>query len=306
MPAFVDIKAFLVTARTGSFSAAAREIGVAPSVVTKRVGRLEQEIGSKLFVRSTRHLGMTADADRLRPRLQLLMGELDDALRGAQPPERGVRGHLRVKAPTTLGTLFVGQSIARFQSQNPAISTELLLIDRSVNPLEEGFEMALGALPQTYPSVIETPLCPYPRVLVATPEYLERHGTPKTPSDIAKHQCVAYIAVGLSWSFESRSGPVSVDVHSALTVNDSRILLAGAMEGIGITVLPEFMIRGELADGRLVALMPDFPIAALWFKAMVPRNKAHRPEVAALLEHLKAEFEVPPWERQAAPTMNMR
>ncbi len=296
MPLLIDIEAFLVTARTGSFSAAARELGIAPSVVTKRVSRLEHEICSKLFVRSTRRLTQTAEADRLRPRLALLLSDLEDALSGAQPPERGVRGHLRIKSPTTLGTLHVGPSIARFQARNPAVTTELLLIDRSINPLEEGLDVALGAMPQAYPSVVETPLCPYPRVLVATPGYLDRHGTPETPNELAQHRCLVFVPVGLSWSFESAGGPITVDVHATMTVNDSRILIAAALEDVGLTVVPEFLVRDEVAKGRLVRVMPQFPIATLWFKAMVPRNRVHRPEVQALLDHLKADFAVPPWD----------
>jgi len=296
MPTLIDIEAFLVTARTGSFSAAAREIGTAPSVVTKRVGRLEYEIGSKLFVRSTRQLTLTAEAEQLRPRLQLLVGELEDVLQGIQPPRRGISGHLRIKSPQTIGTMFIGQSIARFQAEHPAITTELRFVDRSVNPLEEGYDVALGALPQSYTSVQEIPLCAYPRVLVATPAYLERYGTPETPGDIVKHRCLAFVPVGLSWSFQSTSGPITVDIHAVFTVNDSRLLVHAAREDLGITVVPEFLVRADLADGGLVPLLPDYPIVPLWFKALVPRNKMHRPEVAALLEHLRQEFSTPPWD----------
>ncbi|MBF9044353.1 LysR family transcriptional regulator [Rhodobacterales bacterium HKCCE4037] len=297
MPQLIDIEAFLVTARTGSFSAAARDLSVAPSVITKRVGRLEDEIGSKLFVRSTRRLTLTAEAERMRPRLQLLLGELDEALSGAAPPERGIRGHLRIKSPTTVGTLFVGQSIVRFLSENPAITADLQLVDKSLNPLEEGLDIALGALPQSYASVIETPLCPYPRVLVASPGYLARNGTPTTPNELVEHRCLAFLPVGLSWSFESNRGPIVVDLHATFTVNDSRALVSAACEGLGVTSVPIFLVQDQLGSGELVLVLEDFPISPFWFKAMVPRNKAHRPEVVAMLEHLKAEFDVPPWER---------
>lgn len=299
----LDIRAFLATARSGSFSAAARVIGVAPSVVVKRVSRLEEQIGSRLFVRSTRRLALTAEADRLRPRLQLLVSQLEETLSGAQPPEHGVAGHLRIKAPTTLGTLFAGPSIARFQAANPAVTVELLLIDRSVNPLEEGFDIALGALPQSYASIVETPLCPYPRVVVATPDYADRHGLPKTPGDLVQHRCIVYIAAGLTWYFESKSGPLAVSVNSVLTVNDSRILLFAAKLSVGIAVVPEFLVEDELASGELIHVLPDFPISPLWFKAMVPSNKMRRPEVAALLDHLIKEFETPPWDASPVPQL---
>ncbi len=303
MTLLVDIKAFLATARTGSFSAAGREIGVAPSVVTKRVGRLEDHIGSRLFVRSTRALVMTAEADRLRPRLQLLVSQLEEALDGAAPPETGLAGHLRIKAPTTLGTLFAGRSIARFLAQNPAITTELMLIDRAVNPLEEGFDLALGGLPQSFASVHEIPLCSYPRALVATPEYLAEHGTPKTPGDLVEHRCIIYVAAGLTWFFESGGGPLSVTVNPVFTVNDSRLLHFAARHHLGICIAPRFLVEDDLGSGRLVQLMPDCPVVPLWFKAMVPNNKLHRPEVAALLEFLKKDFEVPPWDREPVPPL---
>lgn len=296
MTMLIDIKAFLVTARQGSFSAAARTLNLAPSVVTKRVGRLEDEVGAKLFHRSTRSLTLTAEGERLRPRLQFLLGELDEALQGAQRPDDGVSGHLRVKSPTTIGSLYVGQSIADFQAENPNVTTELVLIDRSLNPLEEGFDIALGALPQSYASVVERPLCPYPRVLVAAPSYLERNPAPKNPGDIVEHDCLAFVPVGLTWSFESGQGRVDVDVHASFTVNDSRLLVAAAERGLGLAVVSEFLTREPIAEGRLVTIMPDFPIAPLWFKAMVPRNKMHRPEVIALLDHLQREFEPPPWQ----------
>lgn len=297
MTEFIDIRAFLTVASAGSFSAAARQLGIAPSVVTKRVGRLEHQIGSTLFVRSTRRLTITAEGERLRPRLQLLLSELDDALQGVSQPRRGLGGQIRVKSPTTIGTLFVGQSIARFQAAHPRVVTELVLIDRSINPLEDGFDIALGALPQSYASVIETPLCPYPRVLVAAPSYLDRHGTPQTPADIPQHDCLVFLPVGLSWSFVGEGGPIRIDVRASFIVNDSRILVAAAEEGLGLSVVPEFLVRESIEQGRLVAIMPEFPITPFWFKAMVPRNKAQRAEVAALLEHLKADFDPPPWQR---------
>ncbi|WP_157017108.1 LysR family transcriptional regulator [Mesorhizobium xinjiangense] len=303
MTLLVDIKAFLATARNGSFSAAAREIGLAPSVVTKRVGRLEDHLGIQLFVRSTRMLVMTSDADRLRPRLQLHISQLEETLAGGQAPEHGIAGHLRIKAPTTLGTLFAGRSIARFQAENPAVTTDLMLIDRSVNPLEEGFDIALGALPQSYASVVEVPLCPYPRVLVATPEYLEQNGVPQAPGDLVAHRCIVYVAAGITWFFESASGPLSVTVNPVFTVNDSRLLHFAARHHIGIAVAPAFLVQDEVADGRMVHLLPDYPVAPLWFKAMVPSNKMHRPDVAALLARLKADFEIPPWEIDPVPAL---
>jgi len=297
MANYLNIQAFLITARTGSFSAAARTLGVAPSVITKRVGRLEDEIGARLFLRSTRKLTLTREAEELRPKLQFLLAQIEDTLSGINSPERSLSGHLRVKAPTTVGTLFAGPSIAEFQCLHPDVTIDLMLIDRSVNPMEEGFDVSLGAMPQSYASVADIALCPYPRVVVASRDYLDRRGVPETPSDLVEHRCAIYVAYGHIWNFESARGPISVEVNSVLTVNDSRLLLFAVRRSLGIAILPEFLVRDLIDSGELRVLLPDFPISPLWIKAMVPRNKLHRPDVHALLEHLKADFAVPPWDK---------
>lgn len=293
MPMLIDIRAFLTSARLQSFSAAAREVGTTPSVISKRVGRLEEAIGQRLFHRTTRALTLTPEGETMQPRLQELIAELDDVLFNRDAA--GMRGTLRVRSTTTIGTAFVGASINRFQARHPGMKIELLLIDRPVNPLEEGFDISLGALPQSFGGVEEIPICPYPRRLVASPDYLARHGTPEKPSDIAEHDCLTFVPVGLTWTFSSESGPISVDVRTHYTVNDSRIMVDAALNGLGLAIAPEFLTRAPIAQGRLVEVMPDFPVIPIWFKAMVPRHKSRRLEVAALIEHIRAECEEAPW-----------
>lgn len=293
MPQLIDIKAFLVSARMRGFSGAAREIGTTPSVISKRVGRLEDEIGKKLFQRTTRALTLTSDGERLQPQLLQLIAELDDALYDRGGP--GMRGSLRVRATTTIGTTYIGESVNRFLCMHPDMIIELQLIDRPVNPLEEGFDVSLGALPQTFGGVSETPICPYPRILVAAPDYLKNKGVPETPADIVGHDCLVFVAVGHTWTFGGPSGPISMEVRARYTVNDSRNMVDAAIKGLGIAIAPEFLAREALKAGQLVELMPDFPVVPIWFKAMVPRHKASRPEVVAFVEHIKQEFGAPPW-----------
>lgn len=293
MTLLIDIKAFLTSVRMESFSAAAREIGTTPSIISKRVGRLEDEIGLKLFHRTTRALTLTPEGESLQPRLQELVAELEDVL--FNQDRAGMRGALRIRSTTTMGAAFVGASINRFQARHPGITIELLLIDRPVNPLEEGFDVSFGALPQSFGGVIEKPICPYPRSLVATPGYLEKHGTPKEPAELVDHECLAFVPVGHTWTFTSPSGQISVDIHAHYTVNDSRIMVDAALNGLGLAVAPEFLTREALEDGRLVRVMPDYPVIPIWFKAMIPRHKALRSEVVALIEHIQEESENAPW-----------
>lgn len=296
MTLLIDIKAFLVSARTGGLSAASREINTTPSVIAKRVNRLEAEVGAKLFNRSTRSLTLTPEGERLRPQLQVLVAELEETLANSRQSARELRGGLRLRAPTTIGSLYVGKSIARFQAQHPDVTVDFMLMDRQVNPLEEGLDISLGASPQSFAGVDETPLCPYPRVLVATPEYLAKRDPLHNPVDIAKHECLAYVPTGNSWTFSSAGGAITVDIRARYTVNDSRILMDAALEGLGLTVLPEFLTREAIKEGSLKLLLPDFPVAPLWLKALIPRHKSRKLEVVALLEHLQQDFENPPWD----------
>ncbi len=190
MDTLLNIKAFLATARAGSFSAAARELGVAPSVIVKRINRLEDQMRAQLFLRSTRKLTLTDTGERYFPRYQTIVGEVENAINGAASATDRIEGHLRVKCPTTLALLNFGEILNDFQVAHPGIAIDLVLIDRSVNPVEEDFDIAIGAMPASYANVIDEPLSPYPRVLCAAPSYLEARGEPKHPIDLIGHDCL--------------------------------------------------------------------------------------------------------------------
>jgi DNA-binding transcriptional LysR family regulator len=301
MNTLLNIKAFLLVARTGSFSGAARELGVAPSVVTKRITRLEDEMGAQLFVRSTRALALTAAGERLLPQYQRLVAELDEIIGAAAASERGIEGHVRIKGPTTLTSLFLGPIFCEFHAKNPGLTMEIVLLDRSVNPLEEGYDIVIGALPSSYPNVTDFPLGPYTTALCAAPEYIEAKGSPESPNELIDYDCLTSVLLGNTWVFENDSetsgGTTSVEVRSKLHVNDTRVLTEATRKGIGIAVLPRFLVREDLASGRLVEVMTSHPVPTFWMKALVPRIKMNKPAVSQLIDHLKARMQpAPPWE----------
>lgn len=298
MNTLLNIKAFLLVARTGSFSGAARELGVAPSVVTKRISRLEEEMGAQLFRRSTRGLNLTDAGEKLLPRYQALVAELDEIISGAGAPAQGIEGTLRIKAPTTITSLYLGAMFAEFQARNPGLSLEIVILDRSVNPLEEGFDVVIAARPATYPHVVDVPLCEYRLVLCCAPSYLKEHEAPTQPSELVEHDCLTTVLLGSSWLFESARGAISVEIHSRFHANDGRVVLEATRRGLGVAALPRYLAAGDLDSGRLVPLLDDYPLAGFWLKALVPRIKLHKPAVHALVEFLKAAMQpVPPWER---------
>jgi DNA-binding transcriptional LysR family regulator len=178
---------------------------------------------------------------------------------------------------------------------------ELILMDRSVNPLEEGFDIAIGALPSSYQSVIDIPLCPMPRVLVASPAYLEKAGMPMHPRDLPEHDCVAFLATGSAWRFDAESGPIDIEVQTSFSVNDSHVLLSAVEKDLGITMMARHIARPSIEAGKVVEVLPDFPVPDLWVKAMVPENRRRNPAVQAVVEWLiEASQPVAPWDRPLA------
>jgi len=290
MDTLLNIKAFLATARAGSFSAAARRLGVAPSVIVKRINRLEDQMHAQLFIRSTRRLDLTETGERYFPRYQTLVGEVEDALNGANTSTDRVEGHL------TLTILNFGAILNAYQIANPGVSIEIALIDRSVNPIEEGFDIAIGAMPASYPNVVDEPLSPYPRVLCASPGYLAERGEPKHPIDLIDHDCLTFLTTGTTWSFESNRGLISVDVRPRFTANDSQVLHDAACRGLGIATMARYVARPSIESGALKPLLPDYPVPELWLKALVPLNRMKKAGVQSLLRWIKDSMQpLPPW-----------
>ena len=296
MDTLLNIRAFLAAAHGGSLSAAARQLRLSPSVIAKRVDRLQDEMGVALFIRSTRKLELTEIGKRYVPRYRALLNELDTAIKSAAASPQLFEGHLRIKCPTTLAVLYFGEMISDFQLTHPKVSIDLVLMDRSVNPVEEGFDIAFGALPASYAGVVDEPLCPYPRVLCAAPSYISRHGAPEHPRDLVHHDCLPFTATGFTWGFESPRGEIRVEVHSKLSANDAEVLHRAALKGLGIAILERYIVTESLDKGLLIPLLPAYPVPDLWLKALVPQSKIKQATIHSLLEWIKDRVQpIPPW-----------
>jgi len=290
----LNLSAFLRVARLGSFSSAARELGVAPSVITKRVDQLERALGTRLVIRSTRGLTLTAAAEGLLPRFVRLTAEFDELFNGA-PNDQGIEGHLRIKSPTTVTTEFLGGAYTDFLLLHPGVNLEITLVDRSVNPLEEGFDCAIGALPVSYPNVVDVPLCPYELVTCCAPSYLRGRSEPQHPTELVDYDCLTTTLFHTSWLFDSPLGTLSVEVHSRIHASDGRVMREAARRGLGIAVLAKYLAEEDIRAGRLVPLLQDYPVVVHWLKALVPRMKIERPAVREFVGFLKSRLQNPPW-----------
>jgi DNA-binding transcriptional LysR family regulator len=293
-----NMRTFLAVVRAGSFSAAARALDTVPSVVAKRIGQLEHSLKTPLFLRSTRSLDLTEAGAHYHRRFLPLVAEIDSAFREGSGAGSGLKERLRIKVPTTLTVSHFGDMLTEFQNRNRGVRMEVLLMDRSVNPMEEGFDLAIGALPATYANVVDIPLCRLRRATVASPAYLEKAGMPNHPGDLTRHSCLSYLATGTSWRFEGVQGGISVDVPSTFGVNDSHILLNALEKHLGIAIMARHIARDAIKAGRLVEILTEFPVPDLWVRALVPESRRHNPAVEALLQWLiEGSQPVSPWDR---------
>ena len=303
MDTLANLKAFVATAEAGSFAGAARQLGLVPSVISKRVDQLEWRIRAPLFTRSTRKLTLTDVGDRYLPTVRDAIRQVDDVLAGMARASGGLEGHIRVKVPTTLGVLYLSDILNAFLRSQPMISMDIVLADRSVNPTEEGFDIAIGARPELYGGVQDLPLCLLKRRLCAAPAYLEQRGTPLHPVELANHDCLVFITSGNRWEFHSAQGMVGIDVRSKLQTNDGAAICQAAIGGGGIAMLADYLSGPALQSGALVEVLQPFKIPGIWLKALVPGNRLELPRVRMLLDWLEENLKpLAPWEKiHAAP-----
>ena len=291
-----NLRTFLAIARTGSFSAAARELGVAASVVTKRVAQLEHRMKSPLFERTTRRVSLTPAGQQQLPAIQRLVSDLDGIFAGVRAAAPRLQGRLRVKAPTSLAVMHLADVFNRFQRRYPLVSLEVVALDRAVNPVDEGFDLVLTVMPDAFGGVLEEPLCAIRRLLCASPSYLRKRGTPRQPHELARHDTLNFLPTGATWTLKGPAGESKVPLHPRFASNDAQLVAFAATAGNGIAVLGDYLALPAIRAGTLVEVLADHPLPELWLKALVPENRAHAARLQALLSTLRAALSPrPPW-----------
>jgi DNA-binding transcriptional LysR family regulator len=287
-----NLRAFLAVARYGGFSEAARQLNVVPSVAAKRVSQLEHTVGTRLFERSTRKVVLTEAGVKFQGRARTLISELDDTIAGVRKANDRLEGRILMMVPTTLHLLVLSDALSGFLARHEHITMELALVNRSVNPAEEGFDLAIsGHTASSYEGVLDIPLHPFEQVLCASPDYLMRRGTPARPHDLEDHDGLFFKPLGTAWRFDSDQGQLSVDVRARLIADDTFTLRAAAIAGSGIAMLPRYVAGQAIESGQLVELLTDHALPHSWFRAHVAQRRAHVARIATLLDWLKISLE---------------
>ena len=288
-----NLRTFLLVARCGGFSEAARQLRTVPSVAAKRITQLEKTVGARLFSRSTRSVKLTDAGYHLQSKAADLVAGFDEIGHLAEDDGGTLEGRLRIMAPSTLTLLRLGDVLNAFQQAHPGVCMEIALVDRSVNPLEEGFDIAISGRSASYEGIIDVPLCSVSPLLCASPEYIARRSAPAHPRELKEHDCLVFKSSGTQWLFQSARGVVEVEVPAKLIAEDNFTLLQAAEAGCGVTIIPRYVARHALSEGSLQTLLPAFPPQDNWFKAHVPRRKEGSAMTQALVAWLVQQMAPP-------------
>lgn len=291
-----EILVFAKVVEAGSFVGAARALGMPTSTVSRKVAGLEARLGARLLQRTTRSLRLTEVGRTYYQHAQRVAEELDAADRAVTEMEAAPRGLLRVTTPINFG--FLGETVARFLERYPEVEIDLHCADRVVDLVEEGFDVAVRAGRLADSSLVARSLGVLRSYVVASPAFLARAGSPRTPDDLEGFDCVV-LGAGADWTkwrLRRDGGIRAVKVRPRLTVNDFDFLEAAAKGGLGVAMLPTFRCAPLLADGTLVRILdawcsPDTPLHAVY-----PSTRHLSPKVTAFLDHLQGSLTPAPWD----------
>jgi DNA-binding transcriptional LysR family regulator len=292
MDKLTSIRAFTRVVQHGSFAAAARELHLSRSVVSKYVIELEQELGSQLLVRTTRSASPTENGQAYYERCIAILADLDEADRAVARLQSEPRGLLRVNAPMSFGTLHLGRAVADFMEKYPELQIQLVLSDQQIDPVQEGFDVTLRIADLPSSSLIARKIAPAARVVCAAPSYLERRGTPEHPSALRDHDCLTYgyLATGNQWKLTGPDGDHWIHVPWTLCSNNGEVLRDAVVKGRGIALLPNFIVGADLQQGSLRSILSHYAAPEIAVYAIYPPTRHVSVKVRVFIDYLIERF----------------
>lgn len=296
-----DVLVFAKVVHTGSFIGAARELDMPKSTVSRRISELEERLGARLLQRTTRKLNLTDVGHTYYRHALRVVTELEEAEQAISQMQTAPRGLLRVTTPINFG--FLSPIVVSFMRRYPEVQVELVGLDRNVDLVEEGFDIAIRAGELRDSSLVARSLGALKSYLVASPEFLRRQGTPKQPEDVQGVNCLAFGAgpERNTWKLTHEGRTVSIDIQGKLIVNDFEFLEAAARAGLGIAMLPLFRCIDDLRTKKLERVLPEWCTRDVPLHAVYPSTRHLSPKVKAWLDHLREQMTPPPWERGPVP-----
>jgi DNA-binding transcriptional LysR family regulator len=282
-----DVRAFLEVSRSGSFGQAARVLGLSKSMVSRRIVRLERSLGAQLLNRTTRGVVVTEAGATFAAHAQRALAELETAQEALRPDGSDLTGQLRIAAPLSFGTTHVAPVLAELALRHPQLRIYASYSDRRVDLMAERYDVAirLGALPDS--SLVARRIAPLYGAVVASPEYVAKHGTPVTLADLAGHEAV--IQGTTTWRFLDGKREVNISMRGRFESDSGEATVAAALAGVGLAFLPTFLAGEHLASGRLVALLTQHRIPEFGLYVVRPPPAAHMPRKIRVLTDILVE-----------------
>jgi len=284
-----QIETFVSVASRGSLTAAAAAEGVAPGVVSRRLDALEARLGVKLLLRTTRRVTLTFEGSAYLEDCQRILRELGDAEASVSLGGVKARGHLRISAPAGFGRRHVAPLVMQFLDANPEVTVNLDLSDRLVDLVNEGIDCAIRVGELSDSSLVSIRLAENRRVVVASPSYLEEHGTPRALADLAGHNCLS-LGQQRGWLFRDNEEIVSIKVSGQLECNDGAVLHDWALAGRGLAWRSMWEVGEDLQRGTLVSVLDEFAAPPTGIYAVFPQRKYLPLRVRLLIDHLKHSY----------------
>jgi len=293
------MNAFAKVVAAGSYAEAARRLGLTRSAVSKAVMELEQLLGARLLDRTTRRVTPTEVGLAYYERCVSILAEVEETELQVSRLHDEPKGVLKINAPMSFGTLYLGAAVAEFMTGYPDLRIELMLNDRYIDPLEEGVDVTvrIGELPDS--SLIARRLAPARRVLAASPDYIAQNGMLKSAEDLAAHRCLTYgqMAAVHRWTLQHGDETFSVPITSSLCSNNGDVLREAALAGNGIANLPTFIIGLDIKSKRLKLVLPDTPPTELGIYALYAPNRYLAAKTRLFIDFLVERFgEAPAWD----------
>jgi len=298
MDKFESIRMFTRVVEAGGFAAAARDLNLSRSVVNKHVINLESQLGTQLLQRSTRQVTPTETGQAFYDRCVQILGELEDAISSVTELQELPSGNLRINAPMTFGAMHLADVVAGFMTDYPDLHVELVLNDRFIDPIEEGFDITLRiGEPQVSTSLISSEIVTIRRILCASPEYLAAHGEPTHPTQLKEHRCLhyGYQSSGSRWRLLSDDGDQPYLINCVLWSNNGEVLQQAAIRNQGIALLPTFIVGAALQEGRLRSVLNDYRSPEINLCMLYPRHRHLSNKVQLFIDRVKQRFSGRPY-----------
>ena len=292
---------FVAVVSKQGFARAAEALDTSPANVTRYIAELEAHLGARLLNRHSRKLSLTESGEALYERARTVLDDVAEAEALASTATMQPRGRLRINAPLSFGILHLAPLWPQFRQRHPEVELDVALIDRVVDIVEEGYDLAIRISRTGSTAHAARKLAASRNIVCASPGYLRKHGRPRVPADLAAHACVGYTyaATADEWRFvDERGEPHAVKVNCVMHTNNGDTARAAALAGMGVIWQPSFLIGEDLRDGRLVPLLPGYRMGDIDVLALYPSRRQLSAKVRVMIDFLAEAFAgVPPWDR---------